>query len=160
VCVSVSVSLSVSLSLSVWRRQGWRSRPCPAGVDPVDRTGKIRTVTSPPIGQLPPAGLFIVLFSIVLHSKKCFNDNNVAQERNSKYYNYTLSVNGQPESHGADYSKDYLTDVLVGSHHHSQLRSDGRYAAFAIACNVVIHHNVLVEPLSPMQYIAVKTTYR
>lgn len=37
----------------------------------------------------------------------------VFQEKNSKYYNYTLSVNGKPQNHGADYSKDYLTDVLV-----------------------------------------------
>uniref|UniRef100_A0A8C9YYJ9 N-acetylglucosamine-6-sulfatase n=1 Tax=Sander lucioperca TaxID=283035 RepID=A0A8C9YYJ9_SANLU len=36
----------------------------------------------------------------------------VGLEKNSKYYNYTLSVNGKPEEHGADYSKDYLTDVL------------------------------------------------
>lgn len=35
------------------------------------------------------------------------------QEKNSKYYNYTLSVNGKAQKHGADYSKDYLTDVLV-----------------------------------------------
>uniref|UniRef100_A0A7N6B1N0 N-acetylglucosamine-6-sulfatase n=1 Tax=Anabas testudineus TaxID=64144 RepID=A0A7N6B1N0_ANATE len=35
------------------------------------------------------------------------------QERNSKYYNYTLSVNGKAQKHGADYSKDYLTDVLA-----------------------------------------------
>ena len=31
---------------------------------------------------------------------------------NSKYYNYTLSVNGKPEHHGDDYTTDYLTDVL------------------------------------------------
>ncbi|KAI4802924.1 hypothetical protein KUCAC02_006491 [Chaenocephalus aceratus] len=37
----------------------------------------------------------------------------VGLEKNSKYYNYTLSVNGKPEEHGADYSKDYLTDVLA-----------------------------------------------
>uniref|UniRef100_A0A7N6AZI6 N-acetylglucosamine-6-sulfatase n=1 Tax=Anabas testudineus TaxID=64144 RepID=A0A7N6AZI6_ANATE len=36
----------------------------------------------------------------------------VGLERNSKYYNYTLSVNGKAQKHGADYSKDYLTDVL------------------------------------------------
>lgn len=35
------------------------------------------------------------------------------QEKNSKYYNYTLSVNGKAQKHGGDYSKDYLTDVLV-----------------------------------------------
>ena len=31
---------------------------------------------------------------------------------NSKYYNYTLSINGKPQRHGDDYVKDYLTDVL------------------------------------------------
>uniref|UniRef100_A0A667ZYQ3 N-acetylglucosamine-6-sulfatase n=1 Tax=Myripristis murdjan TaxID=586833 RepID=A0A667ZYQ3_9TELE len=36
----------------------------------------------------------------------------VGLERNSKYYNYTLSVNGKAQKHGADYSRDYLTDVL------------------------------------------------
>lgn len=35
------------------------------------------------------------------------------QERNSKYYNYTLSVNGRAQRHGQNYSEDYLTDVLV-----------------------------------------------
>lgn len=37
------------------------------------------------------------------------------QERNSKYYNYTLSVNGRAQRHGQNYSEDYLTDVLVGA---------------------------------------------
>uniref|UniRef100_A0A667Z4N5 N-acetylglucosamine-6-sulfatase n=1 Tax=Myripristis murdjan TaxID=586833 RepID=A0A667Z4N5_9TELE len=37
----------------------------------------------------------------------------VGLERNSKYYNYTLSVNGKAQKHGADYSRDYLTDVLA-----------------------------------------------
>uniref|UniRef100_A0A3B3VB91 N-acetylglucosamine-6-sulfatase n=1 Tax=Poecilia latipinna TaxID=48699 RepID=A0A3B3VB91_9TELE len=37
----------------------------------------------------------------------------VAMEKNSKYYNYTLSVNGKAQKHGADYSRDYLTDVLA-----------------------------------------------
>ena len=32
---------------------------------------------------------------------------------NSRYYNYTLSVNGKPEKHHADYKNDYLTDLLV-----------------------------------------------
>ncbi|EFX81190.1 hypothetical protein DAPPUDRAFT_50373 [Daphnia pulex] len=32
---------------------------------------------------------------------------------NSRYYNYTLSVDGQPRDHGDDYHLDYLTDVLV-----------------------------------------------
>uniref|UniRef100_A0A8D3E704 N-acetylglucosamine-6-sulfatase n=1 Tax=Scophthalmus maximus TaxID=52904 RepID=A0A8D3E704_SCOMX len=36
----------------------------------------------------------------------------VGLEKNSKYYNYTLSINGKAKTHGADYSKDYLTDVL------------------------------------------------
>uniref|UniRef100_A0A671T964 N-acetylglucosamine-6-sulfatase n=1 Tax=Sinocyclocheilus anshuiensis TaxID=1608454 RepID=A0A671T964_9TELE len=34
-------------------------------------------------------------------------------ERNSKYYNYTLSVNGRAQRHGQNYSEDYLTDVLA-----------------------------------------------
>ncbi|XP_056878408.1 N-acetylglucosamine-6-sulfatase [Takifugu flavidus] len=37
----------------------------------------------------------------------------VGLEKNSKYYNYTLSVNGKAQKHGSDYSKDYLTDVLA-----------------------------------------------
>uniref|UniRef100_A0A3B4X1X9 N-acetylglucosamine-6-sulfatase n=1 Tax=Seriola lalandi dorsalis TaxID=1841481 RepID=A0A3B4X1X9_SERLL len=37
----------------------------------------------------------------------------IGLEKNSKYYNYTLSVNGKAQKHGADYSKDYLTDVLA-----------------------------------------------
>ena len=32
---------------------------------------------------------------------------------NSRYYNYTLSVNGNPEKHGDTYASDYLTDILV-----------------------------------------------
>ncbi|XP_016125812.1 N-acetylglucosamine-6-sulfatase [Sinocyclocheilus grahami] len=36
-----------------------------------------------------------------------------ALERNSKYYNYTLSVNGRAQRHGQNYSEDYLTDVLA-----------------------------------------------
>ncbi|XP_007252796.2 N-acetylglucosamine-6-sulfatase [Astyanax mexicanus] len=36
-----------------------------------------------------------------------------ALERNSKYYNYTLSVNGKAQRHGQNYSEDYLTDVLA-----------------------------------------------
>lgn len=37
----------------------------------------------------------------------------VGLEKNSKYYNYTLSVNGKAQKHGSNYSKDYLTDVLA-----------------------------------------------
>ncbi len=29
-----------------------------------------------------------------------------------RYYNYDLSVNGKRESHGSDYSSDYLTDEI------------------------------------------------
>ncbi|XP_015208811.2 N-acetylglucosamine-6-sulfatase isoform X1 [Lepisosteus oculatus] len=36
-------------------------------------------------------------------------------EKNSKYYNYTLSVNGKARKHGENYSKDYLTDVLANA---------------------------------------------
>ncbi|ETE66000.1 N-acetylglucosamine-6-sulfatase, partial [Ophiophagus hannah] len=35
------------------------------------------------------------------------------EEKNSKYYNYTLSVNGKARRHGVNYSMDYLTDVLA-----------------------------------------------
>ncbi|EDM16551.1 rCG48973 [Rattus norvegicus] len=36
-----------------------------------------------------------------------------ALEKNSKYYNYTLSINGKARRHGENYSVDYLTDVLA-----------------------------------------------
>ncbi|XP_034977101.1 N-acetylglucosamine-6-sulfatase isoform X1 [Zootoca vivipara] len=32
---------------------------------------------------------------------------------NSKYYNYTLSVNGHEEKHGEHYEEDYLTDIIT-----------------------------------------------
>ena len=34
------------------------------------------------------------------------------QVGNSKYYFYTLSVNGEAERHGGNYAEDYLTDLL------------------------------------------------
>ena len=37
----------------------------------------------------------------------------VALVGNSRYYNYTLSIDGHPELHSDDYQQDYLTDLLV-----------------------------------------------
>ena len=31
---------------------------------------------------------------------------------NSRYYNYTLSINGKPKVYGSDYEQDYLTDEI------------------------------------------------
>eukprot|EP00054_Salpingoeca_dolichothecata_P020402 m.128621 g.128621 ORF g.128621 m.128621 type:complete len:506 (+) comp23599_c0_seq1:2-1519(+) len=36
-----------------------------------------------------------------------------ALQGNSRYYNYTLSVNGTAVQHGGDYAKDYLPDALA-----------------------------------------------
>ena len=35
-----------------------------------------------------------------------------ALKGNSVYYNYTLSIDGQPETHGFDYERDYFTSVV------------------------------------------------
>lgn len=57
-------------------------------------------------------GLFQVIdVHVVLHKYLCHFS--FSQEKNSKYYNYTLSVNGKARKHGENYSVDYLTDVLV-----------------------------------------------
>ncbi|XP_041460056.1 N-acetylglucosamine-6-sulfatase-like isoform X2 [Lytechinus variegatus] len=36
----------------------------------------------------------------------------IALKFNSRYYNFSLSVNGKEEVHGDDYHKDYLTDII------------------------------------------------
>lgn len=43
---------------------------------------------------------------------RLFNCECVDQVGNSRYYNYTLSVNGRPEEHGDDPATDYLTSVI------------------------------------------------
>lgn len=56
----------------------------------------------------------------------------VLQERNSKYYNYTLSVNGRAQKHGADYNTDYLTDVLVRNIKFTQNHLDPKAVKYII----------------------------
>uniref|UniRef100_A0AAQ4PTL7 N-acetylglucosamine-6-sulfatase n=1 Tax=Gasterosteus aculeatus aculeatus TaxID=481459 RepID=A0AAQ4PTL7_GASAC len=59
------------------------------------------------------AGTFPALLRTRAGYQTFFAGKYLNQEKNSKYYNYTLSVNGKAENHGADYGKDYLTDVLA-----------------------------------------------
>ena len=42
----------------------------------------------------------------------CDNIHALTQVGNSKYYDYTLSVDGVAEEHGSDYAEDYLTDLI------------------------------------------------
>ncbi|XP_077450522.1 N-acetylglucosamine-6-sulfatase isoform X1 [Stigmatopora argus] len=64
----------------------------------------------------------------------------VGLEKNSKYYNYTLSVNGKAEKHGDDYGKDYLTDVLANASL-SFLRSKSSYKPFFMMVSTPAPHS-------------------
>ncbi|XP_077565516.1 N-acetylglucosamine-6-sulfatase [Stigmatopora nigra] len=64
----------------------------------------------------------------------------VGLEKNSKYYNYTLSVNGKAERHGDDYGRDYLTDVLANASL-SFLRSKSSYRPFFMMVSTPAPHS-------------------
>uniref|UniRef100_A0AAY4D1R2 N-acetylglucosamine-6-sulfatase n=1 Tax=Denticeps clupeoides TaxID=299321 RepID=A0AAY4D1R2_9TELE len=56
---------------------------------------------------------FPLLLQKLAYYQTFFAGKYLNEEKNSKYYNYTLSVNGKPQRHGQNYSQDYLTDVLA-----------------------------------------------
>ncbi|XP_069773999.1 glucosamine (N-acetyl)-6-sulfatase (Sanfilippo disease IIID), b [Narcine bancroftii] len=75
---------------------------------------------------------------------------------NSKYYNYTLSVNGAMERHGDDYQKDYLTD-LIGNRSMEFLESRKKYAPFfMMLATPACHSPWMAAPRYSKSYIRIK----
>ncbi|XP_022109102.1 N-acetylglucosamine-6-sulfatase-like isoform X2 [Acanthaster planci] len=60
--------------------------------------------------------------------------------KNSKYYNYTLSVNGKAEQHGDDYHHDYLTDLINNrSHEFLEKQSESTPPFFVMVSTPACH---------------------
>lgn len=75
---------------------------------------------------------------------------------NSKYYNYTLSVNGAAEKHGDNYQRDYLTD-LIANRSVEFLESRKRHVPFFMVLATPACHSPWTEaPRYSKSYISTK----
>uniref|UniRef100_A0A8B9RCU4 N-acetylglucosamine-6-sulfatase n=1 Tax=Astyanax mexicanus TaxID=7994 RepID=A0A8B9RCU4_ASTMX len=75
---------------------------------------------------------------------------------NSKYYNYTLSVNGQAETHGDNYEKDYLTDLILNKSLNFLDQRSPQYPFFVMLCPPAPHAPWTAAPQYQKSFIDVK----
>uniref|UniRef100_A0A8B9KA28 N-acetylglucosamine-6-sulfatase n=1 Tax=Astyanax mexicanus TaxID=7994 RepID=A0A8B9KA28_ASTMX len=78
------------------------------------------------------------------------------QVGNSKYYNYTLSVNGQAETHGDNYEKDYLTDLILNKSLNFLDQRSPQYPFFVMLCPPAPHAPWTAAPQYQKSFIDVK----
>uniref|UniRef100_A0A671LUM2 N-acetylglucosamine-6-sulfatase n=1 Tax=Sinocyclocheilus anshuiensis TaxID=1608454 RepID=A0A671LUM2_9TELE len=75
---------------------------------------------------------------------------------NSKYYNYTLSVNGKEEKHGDNYEKDYLTDLVLNRSLHFLEERSPNHPFFMMLCPPSPHSPWTAAPQYQQSFSDVK----
>uniref|UniRef100_A0A673KT16 N-acetylglucosamine-6-sulfatase n=1 Tax=Sinocyclocheilus rhinocerous TaxID=307959 RepID=A0A673KT16_9TELE len=75
---------------------------------------------------------------------------------NSKYYNYTLSVNGKEEKHGNNYEKDYLTDLVLNRSLHFLEERSPNHPFFMMLCPPSPHSPWTAAPQYQQSFSDVK----
>ncbi|XP_066506701.1 glucosamine (N-acetyl)-6-sulfatase (Sanfilippo disease IIID), b [Hoplias malabaricus] len=75
---------------------------------------------------------------------------------NSKYYNYTLSVNGKEETHGDSYEKDYLTDLILNRSLNFLEQRSPQHPFFIMLCPPAPHSPWTAAPQYQKSFIDVK----
>ncbi|XP_030624182.1 glucosamine (N-acetyl)-6-sulfatase (Sanfilippo disease IIID), b [Chanos chanos] len=72
--------------------------------------------------------------------------------QNSRYYNYTLSVNGKEEKHGDNYEKDYLTDLVLNRSLHFLDDRSPQHPFFMMLCPPAPHSPWIAAPQYEKNY--------